>query len=158
MYVLQRVTAIVALLFIGWHLINFWLPIITAEASVQQMDTLLAGRMSSTALSVPWFAFGYMIGIAACALHFANGIWSMSVRWGIVATRRARTRSAWLAALLGAVVFAWGANTIVFLATGWQIIGPTPSSEPDTTVCQPARASTARAATSTSSGALPPTK
>jgi succinate dehydrogenase / fumarate reductase cytochrome b subunit len=84
---------------------------------------------------VPWRALAYVLGLAACSFHLAVGLWTFAMRWGVAVSKRARGRAGALAAVFGLVVFALGARTVVYLASGWRIGGEPAASE--ATPCPP---------------------
>jgi succinate dehydrogenase/fumarate reductase cytochrome b subunit len=124
MYVLQRVTGIVAFVFIGYHLYEYriqkWLFGMRSEA----FYGTLSAHLSSTTAGVPWLAVFYLIGIASAVFHFTNGLWGFCFSWGLTVTRRAQRRAAVLFLALGVVLFLLGANTVIFFATGSRFFVP----------------------------------
>jgi succinate dehydrogenase / fumarate reductase cytochrome b subunit len=67
---------------------------------------------------VPLIAVGYLAGIAAICYHLANGLVNFCFSWGITTSKRASRRVAGLAGLLAIVLFAMGANLVLYFATG----------------------------------------
>jgi succinate dehydrogenase / fumarate reductase, cytochrome b subunit len=78
----------------------------------------LCEQMSSTMGGVPVIALVYILGIAACVYHFANGLWGFCFSWGITISKRSQQMAAWVFGVVGALVFFLGANTIIHFATG----------------------------------------
>ncbi|MFD1018959.1 succinate dehydrogenase cytochrome b558 subunit [Thalassobacillus hwangdonensis] len=83
MFMLQRLTGIITLVFIAWHVwetriaIGFgW-----AELNYQLMESIL---------TEPFFFWFYVIGVVSTTFHFANGLWSFCVSWGITMTPRSQ--------------------------------------------------------------------
>jgi succinate dehydrogenase/fumarate reductase cytochrome b subunit (b558 family) len=163
MFTLQRASGVVALAFIGYHAATLWLPVELGRLGSGDVYEQLTARLSGTEMGVAWAALGYIVGIAACCFHFANGLWAFSIRWGMIGSRVARARAALALSLFGVASFAYGANTVLFLATGWHLGG-----DPAATggvVCAEAPASTgapssdasAPASAAASPGALAPT-
>jgi succinate dehydrogenase/fumarate reductase cytochrome b subunit (b558 family) len=124
LYVLQRVSGLVAFLFIAYHLYEFriqkWLFGMRADA----FYGTLSAHLSSTAHGVPWLAIFYLIGILAVVFHFANGLWGILFSWGVTVTRAAQRRSALACAALGVALFLLGANTVLYFATGVRFYVP----------------------------------
>jgi succinate dehydrogenase / fumarate reductase, cytochrome b subunit len=103
-YILQRATGIIALVYIYYHVIQF--------KTVEQLDynyiaKSLAGNQSINwapqlplinPFSVYWF---YAIGLLSTIYHFANGLWSFCITWGITIGKRAQDA----VSLLGLVIF-----------------------------------------------------
>lgn len=120
---LQRASALVLLLFLGVHVWQFqgrrWL------GELERVDYLaeLCSSLSSTVLGgVPLVAIGYLLGLAAAALHLAQGLYHAAQSSGLVSAERRRKLSngCWLG---GVCVFAAGALVVVRLATGALNIG-----------------------------------
>lgn len=122
-YTLQRATGVVALCFIALHVSTFWLPLRLGEIHAAEAFTLLRANLSSTAYGVPFMGLGYALGLAACVFHLANGLRSFATRWGLVTSRTGRNRASVAAALFGLALMAAGTPVIVYLATGWRMIG-----------------------------------
>lgn len=124
LYILQRVSGLVAFLFIAYHLYEFriqkWLFGMRTEA----FYGTLSAHLSSTGHGVPWLAIFYLIGILAVVFHFANGLWGILFSWGVTVTRASQRRSAWACAALGVALFLLGANTVLYFATGVRFYVP----------------------------------
>ncbi len=118
MYVLQRVTGVIAFVFIAVHLYEFRLQKAIAGMAHESFYDVLSAHLSWTMWGVPWIAFFYLIGIASVVFHFANGLVGFSMSWGIAITRKAQQRVAWLAAALGIGLFVLGAAIVTAFATG----------------------------------------
>jgi succinate dehydrogenase / fumarate reductase cytochrome b subunit len=123
MYTMQRVTGILALLFIGFHLWEYWVPKWRGLMTPEQFYPTLCANMSSTMGPVPVTGLIYLVGIAASVFHFANGLWGFCFSWGITVSRRAQATAAWVFGLAGLVIFLLGANTVLYFATGAKLFG-----------------------------------
>lgn len=83
-YVLQRVTGVIAFAYIVFHVVTTrgWALFIKGDhitfADMQAM------------LQQPWVIWFYVLGIISVTFHFANGLWSFSLTWGLVRTYRAQ--------------------------------------------------------------------
>jgi succinate dehydrogenase/fumarate reductase cytochrome b subunit (b558 family) len=122
-YTLQRVTGVLALVFLVWHLGTVWLP---AQRGLgpAELHPLLVARLSSTGGGgVPWTALGYALGLGACAFHLGVGVETFAIRWGLAPGRRARTAWGAAGALVGLSTLALGGVTVFWLATGERVIG-----------------------------------
>lgn len=104
LYVLQRITGILALAFIVFHFVNFrWRKHEFEQAPFQDVAAVLSN---------PWVFWFYAAGIASCVFHFANGIAGFLFSWGFTVGPRAK-RLAGLACLgVGAAVFALGMRAL----------------------------------------------
>jgi succinate dehydrogenase/fumarate reductase cytochrome b subunit (b558 family) len=121
MYTLQRVTGGVAFLFIGFHLYEYWGQKVAGKLSTEGFYPALCANMSSTIGPVPVVALIYVVGIAACVFHFANGLWGFAFSWGIVVSRRTQRLAATAFGLVGLVVLLLGELTAIYFATGWRL-------------------------------------
>jgi len=118
MYTLQRVSGLIAAVFIILHLKDFWWPKMMGTMEPAQFYPSLCASMSSTTKGVPLFALWYVLGITASVFHFANGLWGFCFSWGITVSRRSQRMAATVFGLVGLAVWFLGANTAVYFATG----------------------------------------
>jgi succinate dehydrogenase/fumarate reductase cytochrome b subunit (b558 family) len=123
MYVLQRVTGILAFLFIGFHLYEYRFQKLMGTLAPEQFYPQLTANLSSTVGPVPVVALVYILGIAACVFHFANGLWGFCFSWGLTISRRSQRLSAAVFGIVGLIVFLLGANTAIYFATGTRLPG-----------------------------------
>jgi succinate dehydrogenase / fumarate reductase cytochrome b subunit len=123
MYTMQRVTGILAFLFIGFHLWEYWLQKWLGRMTPEQFYPTLCANLSSTVGPVPVTGLIYLLGIAASVFHFANGLWGFCFSWGITVSRRAQATAAWVFGLVGLLIFLLGANTTLYFATGAKLFG-----------------------------------
>lgn len=125
MYTLQRATGLVAFGFILLHLSEYWLRKVTGSLQASQFYPALCENLSTTvAGGIPIYALIYFLGIAACAFHFANGLWGFCFSWGITVSRRAQRMSATIFGLVGIAILFLGANTVLYFATGSRFYMP----------------------------------
>ncbi len=132
-YVWQRATGLIALLFIGYHAYQFPIQIALGKLQPQDVFSELCGSLSSTSSTgIPLVAVAYLVGVAATCYHFASGLTSFCFSWGITTSRRANRRVAGLSGLVAIVLFALGASSILYFATGSRLvlIWPPPSGAP----------------------------
>jgi succinate dehydrogenase / fumarate reductase cytochrome b subunit len=118
MYVLQRATGILALAFVGFHLYEFFVQKLIGKLAPDQFYPALSHNMSSTVGPVPVVALVYILGIAACAFHFANGLSGFCFSWGLTVSRRSQRLAGSVFGVLALVLFFLGANTTIYFATG----------------------------------------
>lgn len=127
-YTLQRVTGYIAFVFIIVHLLKFrfahvvgWGDEFLDPANPDKFEITRKGLQAWEPIKgfvVPvgiTMAF-YVIGLAASVYHFANGIWSFCIRWGITVGERAQKRVGYVAASVGAVLFLWGCLSLYAFA------------------------------------------
>ncbi|MEZ4293675.1 MAG: succinate dehydrogenase cytochrome b558 subunit [Polyangiaceae bacterium] len=142
MYFLQRLSGLVAFAFIGMHLYQYWGQKVAGKMETGQFYQALCESLSSTKGGAPWMAIAYVVGIAACAFHFANGLWGFCFSWGITVSRRSQRMASSLFGLVGVVVFFLGLNTVVHFATGESVTNMIERTlfghgEPAKNACQP---------------------
>lgn len=88
MYILQRFTGIVTFIFVIWHV---W------ETRIQAaMGAEVNFSMMENILSNPFMLWFYIIGVVSAIFHFANGLWSFAVSWGITVTPRSQRISSYV--------------------------------------------------------------
>lgn len=117
-YVLQRVTGLVALGFVLWHLSEYRIPKLFGHLDAQAFYPMLSARLSSTSWGVPWAALGYLFGVTACSVHLANGLLGVCTSWGIVVSTRGRRIASFAAGAIGLGMIALGLATTFRFATG----------------------------------------
>ncbi len=119
-YWLQRFSGYVGIVFIFYHVATLrwgWSFLIpggtkwTAEyAGSTLAQALQGGNHGITAAGVFVSAF-YMIGVSLLVFHFANGLWTAAITWGITISRTAQRRWGYVCAALGVMLMgaAWAA-------------------------------------------------
>ncbi|CAI8958425.1 MULTISPECIES: succinate dehydrogenase cytochrome B558 [Bacillus] len=95
MFVFQRISGIVTLIFISWHV---WETRIQALLGKQVNYDMMADILSNPAM----FGF-YLVGVVSTIFHFANGLWTFCISWGITVSPRSQRISTYvtLAIFLG---------------------------------------------------------
>jgi len=83
-YSLQRITGIIAFLFIGFHVLStrglFYAT--GVETNYLRMHNFMMNPLILTA---------YLVGTLACAYHLTNGIFTFTITWGIAVGPKAQT-------------------------------------------------------------------
>lgn len=141
-YTVQRITGVLALAFIGYHLATVWWPMETAGTPAAAVHGMLVAHLSHTTAGIPWRGMVYLVGLAACCLHLANGLVAFGKTWGLAVSGTARRVAAVLGAVVGVVLFVVSARATIFLATGDLLFGEAPA-EPALELCTPPEASAA---------------
>jgi succinate dehydrogenase cytochrome b subunit len=88
MFILQRITGVITLLFIAWHV---WETRIAAAFGAE-----VNFKMMEEIVSNPFILWFYIICIVSAVFHFANGLWSFCVSWGITVTPRSQQISTYI--------------------------------------------------------------
>ncbi|KAB2338765.1 succinate dehydrogenase [Cytobacillus depressus] len=82
MFYLQRVSGVVTLIFIAWHVWETRVQAaLGADVNFQMMENILSN---------PFMLWFYIIGVISTIFHFSNGLWSFCVSWGITISPRSQ--------------------------------------------------------------------
>jgi succinate dehydrogenase / fumarate reductase cytochrome b subunit len=109
-YTLQRLSGVILVAYIGYHVYMTRLfPIFFPRQFPSGLVTYdyMHGYLTSVHAGVPIWGL-YIIGITAAVYHFANGLWGFLIHWGITVGPRAQRASAWACAALGVGLYAIG--------------------------------------------------
>ncbi|RCX19703.1 succinate dehydrogenase subunit C [Fontibacillus phaseoli] len=104
-YLLQRISGVLVFAFVIWHLYETRLQVALGNVTHEE----LGGVMHEIVMN-PFFFILYLIGVVSAAFHFANGLWSFMVSWGITVGPRAQRVSSYICMTLfaiTAVMFTW---------------------------------------------------
>jgi len=82
MFMLQRVTGIITLIFLVWHI---WATRIQKALGAEVNFDMMAEIFSS-----PFMVAFYIVGVISAIFHFANGLWSFAVSWGLTITPKSQ--------------------------------------------------------------------
>jgi succinate dehydrogenase / fumarate reductase cytochrome b subunit len=119
-YTLQRISGYIGIVFIFYHVAtlrwgwSFLVPGGTKWSAEFAASTLAAALRGSTGegftLAGMLVTLGYLIGVTLLVFHFANGLWTAAITWGVTISREAQRRwgRACLALGAGLMVMAWG--------------------------------------------------
>jgi succinate dehydrogenase / fumarate reductase, cytochrome b subunit len=106
-YLLQRISAIILILFIGFHVLGMkgWF------GSVFEFDPTHATPSIAHSIDAHWFIawIVYPIGILAACYHTANGFWASAVTWGLTISAGAQRRWGWVCVVIFIGMVAAGA-------------------------------------------------
>jgi succinate dehydrogenase / fumarate reductase cytochrome b subunit len=108
-YTLQRVTGMIALVFILWHVFHmhgwihaeWWTEGVAAPLFGGQFRPYNAGSTAAMALQPLIVKLLYAIGVLSCVFHLANGIWTFGITWGIWVTPAAQRWATTLCVVFG---------------------------------------------------------
>ncbi len=110
-YTLQRISAIILVLFIAFHvlamkgLFGTTLSFDPAEATATTVRHMHAS---------PWVGYVvYPIGILAACFHLANGFWAAAITWGLTVSRTAQKRWGGVCVLIFLTTFGCGMTALV---------------------------------------------
>jgi len=114
-YVLQRISAIVIVLFIFFHIFALkagWFG--TAMSFNPQRASGTNGRHMQAYWFIPWII--YPLGILASCFHLSNGFWTAAVTWGLTVSAGAQRRWGYVCAALFVVLMLCGFAALVSAA------------------------------------------
>lgn len=120
-YTLQRWTGVIAFIFILWHVFHmhgwfkspWWLENIVYPLGGGRFDPANAYTAAQAIQGSVWVQFAFLIGVLACVYHFANGLWTMGITWGVWTSPRAQRWANIPAAALGVLLTAVGLMALV---------------------------------------------
>ncbi|MCL7748051.1 MULTISPECIES: succinate dehydrogenase cytochrome b558 subunit [Halalkalibacter] len=82
MFRIQRWTGVFLVIWITWHV---WETRVAAAFGAEVNFDMMANIFSN-----PFMIVFYIVGVIAATFHFANGLWSFAVSWGITVTPRSQ--------------------------------------------------------------------
>jgi succinate dehydrogenase / fumarate reductase, cytochrome b subunit len=105
MFLLQRVSGVITLIFITWHV---WETRVASafgnEVNFQMMQDIL---------SSPFMFVFYAVGIISAIFHFANGLWSFLVSWGITVSPRSQVITTYVTIVIFLALSYVGVTTLL---------------------------------------------
>jgi succinate dehydrogenase / fumarate reductase cytochrome b subunit len=114
-YTLQRVTGMIAFVFIVGHIIQLhWLG---APLGGGQFDPHHATSTAAVALRPTWVTALYAVGVLSAVFHLANGLWTLGITWGIWTSPAAMRRANAVSVVVGLVLAAAGLGALGGLRT-----------------------------------------
>lgn len=105
MFLLQRITGVITLIFVAWHV---W-----ETRIAHALGTPLNFQMMVHILSNPVMFWFYIIGVISAIFHFANGLWSFCVSWGITVTPRSQRISTYVTMIIFVLLSIVGVQALV---------------------------------------------
>jgi succinate dehydrogenase / fumarate reductase cytochrome b subunit len=119
-YWLQRATAWIALAFIlyhvfhmhGWFHNKLWIDNVAKPLGGYQFRPHEASSTAALALTSMTKKLAYGIGVISCVFHFANGLWTMGITWGVWTSAKAQQRANWLCGAIGVVMTVVGLSAL----------------------------------------------
>jgi succinate dehydrogenase / fumarate reductase cytochrome b subunit len=72
-----------------------------------------AASSAAAALSPLTQKLIYIVGVSAATFHFANGLWTFGITWGIWVSKGAMRRAGYLCAAIGIGLFTFGMVALV---------------------------------------------
>jgi len=109
-YTLQRVTGMIAFAFILWHI--WQLHAMGRPLGGGGFDPHHASSTAAIALKPTLVAVVYAVGILSAVYHFANGLWSLGITWGLWTSPAAMRRANWISGAVGVAMAAAGLGAL----------------------------------------------
>lgn len=117
-YTLQRATAWIALVFILWHVFQMhgwfhnelWHDVVVEPLGGGQFHWETATSTLAAAMASPVVKIAYLVGVVSCIYHFANGLWTMGITWGVWQSAAAQKRANWVCGAIGVLVLLVGVS------------------------------------------------
>ncbi|MEX0876970.1 MAG: hypothetical protein WD114_05885 [Phycisphaerales bacterium] len=125
-YTLQRLTGYFGIFFIFYHVATlrwgwtFLVPGQTQWSHEFASSTLAACLQGGTEGVTGWgiaISLFYFIGVTALIFHFANGLWTAAITWGLTVSRQAQRRWGYVCLGLGVMLMVMGWASLVGFAT-----------------------------------------
>jgi succinate dehydrogenase / fumarate reductase cytochrome b subunit len=116
-YTFQRWSGVVAFAFIVWHVFDtrgwflgaWWTAHVTHPLGGGTFDVARAAATAAGTIQASGIvAAAYLIGVLACVYHFANGLWTMGITWGVWTSPSAQRWATTLCAAAGLGLAAMG--------------------------------------------------
>ncbi|MGJ9457134.1 succinate dehydrogenase cytochrome b558 subunit [Oceanobacillus sp. CF4.6] len=111
MFKIQRITGIITLVFLAWHVFETRVQIGLGNAELDY--SLMEGILTN-----PFMFWFYVIGVLSAVFHFANGLWSFLVTWGITQSPKSQQISTYACIGVFLVVSYLGVRTLIQFAYG----------------------------------------
>ncbi len=109
-YTLQRATGMIAFAFIIWHVLQLhWLG---APVGGGKFDPHHASSSAAIALQPTLVAILYAIGVLSVVFHFANGLWTLGITWGLWTSPAAMRRANIVSIVVGVGLAAAGLGAL----------------------------------------------
>lgn len=119
-YTIQRVSGYVGILFIFYHVATLrwgWSFLVPGgakwsyEASASTLAAALRGGTADLTPAGLLISAWYFVGVSLLVFHFANGLWTAAITWGLTVSNAAQKRWGYVCTAVGAglMLAAWSA-------------------------------------------------
>ncbi|ALS79021.1 MULTISPECIES: succinate dehydrogenase cytochrome b558 subunit [Planococcus] len=106
LFVAQRYTGVFLVVFIAWHIFETRFQVAIGAAAEADFN------MMANILDNPWMMAFYIVGVVAATFHFANGLWSFLVTWGITQSAAAQKNATYFTLLVFIVLSVIGIRAL----------------------------------------------
>ena len=119
-YLLQRLTGYVGVVYIFLHLSSLrwgWdYGGLFPSFEVERASSSTAAHFQHS--SFPWFVILlYLVGVLSLVFHFANGLWTAAITWGLTVSATAQKRWGYVCTAVGLGLAAAGCAAVIGFAT-----------------------------------------
>jgi succinate dehydrogenase / fumarate reductase cytochrome b subunit len=122
LYTIQRLTAAILTAFILWHVLElrFYVSMLVDHYTKESHEFVLGAKFYDYLVikfESPLFVLGYVVGVASAIVHWANGICTFCMSWGITVGPRSQKMMAGFAvgvALLYTLMIGAGIFGLIF--------------------------------------------
>jgi succinate dehydrogenase / fumarate reductase, cytochrome b subunit len=119
-YTWQRITGMIAFVFIMWHVFHMhgwfhnqeWLKNVAVPYGGAQFRPFNAASTAGKALQNGVVFILYGVGVLSCVFHLSNGIWTMGITWGVWTSPQAQSRALKACAVFGVLLGAIGLGAL----------------------------------------------
>ncbi len=116
-YKWQRITGLIAFVYLmmhvwhlhGWVHFSHWVELGERLGFAQFRPYNAASTLAAAMASWFWKAF-YLVGMWACVYHFANGLWTAGITWGVWISAAAQQRASKVCTAIGLVLLVVGTS------------------------------------------------
>ncbi|MWV46887.1 succinate dehydrogenase [Paenibacillus sp. HJL G12] len=98
-YLFQRITGVITFVYIIWHVYETRIQLALGHVTHEELGSVMHNIMIQPGLFIL-----YLIGVVSASFHFANGLWSFFVSWGITVGPRAQRVSSYICMTLFVLV------------------------------------------------------
>ena len=125
-YSLQRISGYVAFLFILYHVGTLrwgWTFLVPGGAdwshhfAASTMAQALRGSTEGITIGGALVSAFYFLGVTAAVYHFANGLWTWAITWGLTVSQKAQQRWGAVCAGLGVALMAMAYSAVMGFLT-----------------------------------------
>lgn len=107
-YTLQRVTAVVTVLFLIFHVLT--LRVFSHDAV--NVVSVLAGHLQN-----PFFFVLYCLCVMAAIFHFSNGLFTFLITWGVIQGPRVQKIALWVTIVIFVAMSIWAVSILYSIST-----------------------------------------
>ena len=125
-YTLQRLTGYLGVLFIFYHIATLrwgWSFLVPGGAkwdylhSASTMAQALQGSTTGMTFAGLIVSIFYFVSVSALVYHFANGLWTAAITWGLTVSQQAQRRWGFVCAAIGMGLMGMAWSAVIGFAT-----------------------------------------